>query len=54
MQFLIQLIWDGVQDSEFLTIFWGDADVVDLGPTFEELGRESQKSLTSLDHLIER
>lgn len=43
MQFLIQLIWDGVEDSEFLTVFWGDADVADLRPTFEELGRESQK-----------
>ena len=42
MQFLIQLIWDGVQDSELLAI-WGDANFVDLGTTFEELGRESQK-----------
>lgn len=42
MQFLIRLIWDGVQDSELLAI-WGDANFVDLGTTFEELGRESQK-----------
>jgi len=42
MQFLIQLVWDGVQDSELLAI-WGDANFVDLGTTFEELGRESQK-----------
>lgn len=32
----------GVQGSQFLAI-WGDANFVELGTTFEELGRESQK-----------
>lgn len=34
MNFLIQLIWNEVQDSEYLTIFWGNADVANLGSTF--------------------
>lgn len=45
MQFLFQLIWDRVQNSAFLTVFWPDSAVADLGSISEELRRESQKFL---------
>lgn len=56
MQFLFQLIWDRIQDSAFLTVFWADSAVTDLGSTSEELRRESQKlldfiRLSNLSHL---
>lgn len=38
MQFWFNWVWDGVQGSEFLAI-WGDANFVELGTTFEELGK---------------